>query len=163
MCQFTSPKLCAVPRAVIFNASLHGPWCWLSPAVMSHSTSFWVMYFMNVMCFPCIVYLRASGPAALTHWPLRDVGAILQYSFYKLTSWAIPLKLGLGEWYGIPWYVKSQHWLRKWLGAVRHQAITRSSVDPDLCCHVSLLGYNVLTPLTLWFMCIGVLEHHLFR
>ena len=38
----------------------------------------------------------------------------------------------------------SQHWFRKWLGAVRQQAITWADVDPDLCRHMASLGPNVL-------------------
>ena len=30
----------------------------------------------------------------------------------------------------------NQHQFRKWLGAIRHQAITSSNVDPDLCRHM---------------------------
>ena len=30
----------------------------------------------------------------------------------------------------------------QWLGAGRHQAIARISVDPDLCRHISSVGYN---------------------
>ena len=38
----------------------------------------------------------------------------------------------------------NQHWFRKWLGAVRHQAITWVNVDRDLCCHMASLGHNDL-------------------
>ena len=36
----------------------------------------------------------------------------------------------------------SQHWFRKWLGAVRHQVITSDNVDPDLYHHMVSLGHN---------------------
>ena len=39
----------------------------------------------------------------------------------------------------------SQHWFRKWLGAVQHQVITSDNVDPDLYHHVVSLGHNELT------------------
>ena len=39
----------------------------------------------------------------------------------------------------------SQHWFRKWLGAVRQQAITWANVDPDLCRHMVSLDHNELT------------------
>ena len=42
------------------------------------------------------------------------------------------------------WYV-SQHCFRQWPGAIRQQAITWAKVDPDLCCHMALLGHNDLT------------------
>ena len=38
----------------------------------------------------------------------------------------------------------SQHWFRKWLGAVKQQAITWDNVDPDLCRHMVSLGHNEL-------------------
>ena len=40
--------------------------------------------------------------------------------------------------------VISQHWFRYWLGAVRQQAITWTSVDQDLQRHMASLGSNVL-------------------
>ena len=38
----------------------------------------------------------------------------------------------------------SMHWFRKWLGAIRQQAITRAHVDPGLCHHMASLGHNEL-------------------
>ena len=43
----------------------------------------------------------------------------------------------------------SQHWFRKWLGAVRQQAITWTTVDQDLQRHMVSLGPNELTHLPL--------------
>ena len=37
--------------------------------------------------------------------------------------------------------IRSQHWFRQWLGAVRQQAITWSNVDPELCHHMVSLGH----------------------
>ena len=39
----------------------------------------------------------------------------------------------------------SQHWFRKWLVAVRQQAITWANGDPDLCRHMASLGPNELS------------------
>ena len=39
----------------------------------------------------------------------------------------------------------NQHRFRYWLGAVRQQAITWTTVDPDLCHHKASLGHNELT------------------
>ena len=39
----------------------------------------------------------------------------------------------------------SQHWLRKWLGAIRQQAITWTSVDHGLQRHMASLGPNELS------------------
>ena len=41
--------------------------------------------------------------------------------------------------------IRSPYWFRYWLGAVRQQAINWANADPDLCCHVVLLGHNELT------------------
>ena len=38
----------------------------------------------------------------------------------------------------------SQYWFWKWLGAIRHLAITWANVDEDLCCHMASLGPNEL-------------------
>ena len=38
----------------------------------------------------------------------------------------------------------SQYWFRKWLGAVRQQAITWANVDPDLYRHMAWLGHHEL-------------------
>ena len=40
--------------------------------------------------------------------------------------------------------MKSQHWFRLWLGAIRQQAITLANVDPHLCCHMSSIGHTEL-------------------
>ena len=38
--------------------------------------------------------------------------------------------------------MRSQHWFRLWLGAIRHQAITWTDVDIDICRHMASLGHN---------------------
>ena len=53
-------------------------------------------------------------------------------------------KIGLCEHHKIP-LVKSLHWFRKWLGAIRQQAITWSNVVLDLCHHMASLAHNELT------------------
>ena len=45
--------------------------------------------------------------------------------------------------------MKSQHWFRQWLGAIRHQAITWASVDPDLYPHMASQGHSELILLCL--------------
>ena len=39
----------------------------------------------------------------------------------------------------------TQQRFKQWLGAIRHQAIGWANVDPDLCRHMTSLGYNELT------------------
>ena len=46
--------------------------------------------------------------------------------------------------YHLTLLMTSQHWFRWWLGAVRQQAITWASGDPDLCRHMASLGPNEL-------------------
>ena len=54
------------------------------------------------------------------------------------------------------WWLISQHWFRQWYGAVRHQAITWVSVDPDLCCHIASLGHSeLISKPQLWHNCQG--------
>ena len=43
--------------------------------------------------------------------------------------------------------MKTQWWLRWWLGAIRQQAITWANVDPDLCHHMASLSQNELKAL----------------
>ena len=47
--------------------------------------------------------------------------------FWNVTFWLIFTKSAVCS-FGIEWKV-NQHWFRKWLGALRHQAITWTSVD----------------------------------
>ena len=47
--------------------------------------------------------------------------------------------------------VISQHWFRQWLGAVRQQAIIRTSVDQDLQRHMASLGPSELTSINKLF------------
>ena len=45
------------------------------------------------------------------------------------------------EWMSQNTFDKSK--FRYWFGTIRQQAITWTSVDPDLCHHVASLGHNV--------------------
>ena len=54
------------------------------------------------------------------------------------------MKLLPGEHHQKP-LMRSQHWFRKWLGAIRHQAITWTNVEPDLYSHMASIGHNGLT------------------
>ena len=82
------------------------------------------------------------GLNALTHWPLRDVLVIVHVYFsnyfHTLTSWALTVKLVLGEFYRTPLMLR-QYWFRQWLSAVRQQAITWANVYSDLYCHMESL------------------------
>ena len=39
----------------------------------------------------------------------------------------------------------SQHWFGWWLGAVRHQAITRANVNSNICHHMASIRHDELT------------------
>ena len=41
--------------------------------------------------------------------------------------------------------MRSQHWFRWWLGAIRQQAIIGTNVDPHLCHHMVSIDHNELT------------------
>ena len=56
----------------------------------------------------------------------------------------------------------SQHWFRYWLGAIRQQAITWTSVDQDLQRHMASLGPNELTHWAI-VMQYGVIELDQYR
>ena len=102
----------------------------------------------------------------LTHCPMGQVEVILQVhitnSFYKLISWALTVKLVLGECRWAPLII-SQHWFRWWLGAIRQQAITWADIDPELCHHMVSLGHNELTHLLVPHICVGGYGQHWFR
>ena len=79
---------------------------------------------------------------ALTHWRLADVAVILKYNFESLShslrncsqvnatkpcKWEINIDSGNGL-----------------MLSGKQQAIAEANVDPDLCCHMVLLGHNKL-------------------
>ena len=49
----------------------------------------------------------------------------------------------------------SRHWLRLWLAAWRHQAVTWANVDQDPCRHMTSLGHNELMLLKFWTLGFG--------
>ena len=72
-------------------------------------------------------------------------------SLYIFISWALPVKLVLSDYHG-PQLMISQYCFRYWLGAIWHQAITWTNIEPDLCCPRPSLGHNKLTQ-TVWVNC----------
>ena len=64
-----------------------------------------------------------------------DVATILQMGFssslHTITAWGLAVKLLSCESHGAP-LMRSQHWYRYWLVAVRQQAIIWTNADPDL-------------------------------
>ena len=84
----------------------------------------------------------------LTHWPLGDLNVILKISFSILLYWLVSSNLLMimsSDECHRTLLMISQHWFRQWLGAVRQQAITWTSVDQDLQHHMALLDPNELT------------------
>ena len=79
----------------------------------------------------------------LTHWPLGDANDRWVIFMLILVTDASLVKLSSDE---CNWTLLmiSQHWYRWWRGAVRQQAITWASVDPDLCRQIASLGPNKL-------------------
>ena len=63
--------------------------------------------------------------------------------FYWLVSWDLLMIMPSAECHVASLKI-SQHWLRWWLGAVRHQAITWANVDPELCHYMASLDHNEL-------------------
>ena len=81
----------------------------------------------------------------LTQWPLGDWAVIW------IVAWALA-KLLWGECYQTL-LIKSQHWFRWWLGAVRQQAITVLKINPFLCCHMTSQVHNGLTFYLIFMFC----------
>ena len=80
--------------------------------------------------------------------PPGDVAVVLNATFTNLLYWVVPwafiVKLLTCK-YQRKWrtsLMRSQHWLRLWLGAVRWQAITWANADSDLCRHMASLGHS---------------------
>ena len=100
--------------------------------------------------FPSPVYLSVVVLILpyLTHWPLGDLNVILKLQFSILLYWLVFANLLMimssDECYRTLLMI-SQHWFRQWLGAIRQQAITWTSVDQDLHRHMASLGPNELT------------------
>ena len=53
----------------------------------------------------------------------------------------------------------SQRWFGWTIDAARQQAIPSASVDPDLCCHMALLGQNEILGKTMMSGVYLVLTH----
>ena len=88
------------------------------------------------------LYIKKS----LTHWPLGDLDAILKLQFLILSYWLVSSHQLKMPWDECQWTsaMINQHWFRKWLGAIRQQAITWSNVDLVPCRHMASSGHNEL-------------------
>ena len=95
-----------------------------------------------------IIYMGGMDSKPLTQCPLKDVEINLKVwfsdSLYRIVAWAFGVKLFSGDWRRSLLMI-SQHWFRQWLGAVRQQAITWTSVDQDLQRHMASFGPSELT------------------
>ena len=79
-------------------------------------------YMIHIICVRIMSWvLHIMG---LTHWPLADAFIFFFFKnilmIHLLHSFC---KTVISEYHRMP-LMTSQHWFRKWLGAVRHQAIT---------------------------------------
>ena len=74
---------------------------------------------------------------------------------YWTTTWVLTMKFLSGECYRTS-LMRNKHWFRWWLGAIRQQAITLTSVEPDLHHHLTSLGHDELSNMSHWFywMCM---------
>ena len=64
--------------------------------------------------------------------------------------------------------MSSQNWIRSWLDAVRHQAITWANVDPYMCHNMVSLGHSefenvwmILSVYNVWYSFVEPLTHGL--
>ena len=94
-------------------------------------------------------YLNQWWPSLVTHicisWPqwFKSLAPGGCDSNFKSIIFIIQSSSLSGEWHRSS-LMRNQHWFRKWLGAVRQQAIAWAIVDRDLCHHMASLGHNVL-------------------
>ena len=72
-----------------------------------------------------------------------DLKVSFSNSLYRKVAWPLAVELLSCEEHRTT-LMRSQHWLRQWLDAVRQQAIPWAKVDPNLCDHMMSLGHNKL-------------------
>ena len=87
--------------------------------------------------------LNLFNPLAHGRCGRNDNSVILQLT-KENSSFGTQVKLLSGECQRAP-LMWSQHRFSYWHGSIRQQAITWSSVVPDLCCYMVSLGHNDLT------------------
>ena len=90
------------------------------------------------------IHMKGPGFSHLTHCPLGDMAMVLKIFFsnslHRVVGRRFDIKLSSGEYHRTS--LMRSHFFTEWLGVVRHQAITRVYVDPDLCRHMASLGHN---------------------
>ena len=83
----------------------------------------------------------------LTWWPLGDATFIFKTYFlnslHRIIMWTFAVHLLSCECHRTS-LMRSQHWFRQWLGAIRQQAIIWANLDPDLYPHMASLGHTEL-------------------
>ena len=94
------------------------------------------------------------GHSELTPCPVGVVAVIsnvwISNTRLELVSWVFEEILPCSECQRILLLILiSQHWFRKWLGAIRQQAITWTGVYQDLRPHISAAGHSELTQIRL--------------
>ena len=112
----------------------HVPWC------MSGSLTFG-----DGKTFPALpahaqraifrIWLEAHGRCG------SNSNSIISNSLYKAVAWALYVTLFSRDCHRTSLMI-NQHWFRRWLGAVRHQAITWTNVNSELCHHMTSLSRN---------------------
>ena len=108
------------------------------------------------------VFLIETAP-----WPLGRCGnfilkVLFPNPFPELISWTNSVKLLSSEFQKASLMI-SKHRFRWWLDAVRHQAVTWTSVDYDQQHHVVSLGHNELTHKGLNEMADGYFADNIFK
>ena len=81
---------------------------------------------------------------SLNSLPPGRYGSNFKIMLFKLIILALALSVKLleNECHRIL-LMRSHHWFKSWLGAIRQQAIIWTNVDPELCCHMASLGHRV--------------------
>ena len=84
-----------------------------------------------------------NGTLPITHWPLRDLRTVRSITFEQILvikGQDISCEIAL-RWMSLNLSMISRHWVRWWLGAARHQAITSANADPVYC--IASLGHEL--------------------
>ena len=88
------------------------------------------------------IYIKIWSYVSLTHEPLGNMVAFLRCVIFQhiltIDIWSISYKNVL------PSLMVIQHCFRSCLGVVMQQTITWADVDPNLYCHIALLGHSEL-------------------
>ena len=125
----------------------------LPEPMLSQITSnvWWLVITMN----GCYFYLKVCYWCGWCWWTIG-------WNNYGVTWLTAGFRSDLSQyWPRCTFRCISQHWLRKWYGAIRQEATTRANVDQDPCCHMASQCVNNIQTNTIIVPVNGVVTKHL--